>query len=107
MVLYLNGLAFGAQSGSGPWGIDSPWGMHMMWGTFGIGMMLFMLVFWVLVILGIVVLIRWAWTSMGQAAQKGESAETALNILEKRYARGEIYKEEFEAKRRDLLVEAK
>ncbi len=102
MVSYLNGLAFGAQSGSGPWGIDSPWGMHMMWGTFGIGMMLFMLVFWVLVILGIVVLIRWAWTSMGGAAQKGEFAETALDILEKRYARGEIDKEEFEARRLDL-----
>ncbi len=102
MVSYLYGLAFGAQSGSGPWGIDSPWGVHMMWGTFGIGMMLFMLVFWVLVIIGIVVLIRWAWTSMDGAAQKGESAETALDILEKRYARGEIDKEEFEARRLDL-----
>ena len=83
------------------WGA-SPWGWHYMWGTMGIGMMLFMLVFWVLVILGIVVLIRWAWTSMGEAAQKGESAETALDILGKRYARGEVDKEEFDARRLDL-----
>ena len=39
---------------------------------------------------------------MGEAAQKGESAETALDILEKRYARGEVDKEEFDARRLDL-----
>ncbi len=25
----------------------SPWGMHMMWGSWGIGMMLMMMLFWV------------------------------------------------------------
>lgn len=102
MMTYLSDLAVAAGSGAGSWGTDFPWGMHMMWGSFGIGMMLFMLAFWVLVIVGVVVLIRWAWTGMAGAPQKGVSTETALEILEKRYARGEIDKEEFEARRRDI-----
>ena len=36
--------------GAGPWG----YGMHYMWGAWGIGMMLFMLIFWVLIIAGAV-----------------------------------------------------
>ncbi|MDY0042309.1 MAG: SHOCT domain-containing protein [Desulforhabdus sp.] len=32
----------------------------------------------------------------------GESSENAIDILKKRYARGEITKEEFEAMKRDL-----
>lgn len=41
---------------------DWGWGMHPMWGiwgVWGIGMMLMMLVFWGLVIAGIVLGIRW------------------------------------------------
>jgi putative membrane protein len=38
---------------------------------------------------------------MGSHGQKSE--ETALEILKKRYARGEINKEEFEEKKRDLI----
>ena len=74
----------------------------MVWGSFGIGMMLFMLVFWVLIIVGIVVLIRWAWSGLGGPSQKNVHVETPMEILQKRYARGDIDKEEFEARRRDL-----
>jgi putative membrane protein len=79
-----------------PWGWDSHpmWGM---WGAWGLGMMFFMLVFWVLVIVGLGLGIRWL------ATQGRESrADSALEILRQRYARGEINKEEFDAKRRDL-----
>jgi putative membrane protein len=76
-------------------------GMHPMWGLWGVwglGMMVMMLVFWALVIAGIVLAIRWL-VSQGRP---GHQSDTALDILRQRYARGEINKEEFEAKRRDL-----
>jgi len=77
------------------------WGMHPMWGfwgVWGIGMMFFMLVFWGLVIVGVVLGIRWL-ISQG----KEPRSDSALEILRQRYARGEINKEEFEARKRDLL----
>lgn len=61
--------------------------------------MYFGMFFWVLIFIGIVALALWAiQRSGGQtvAAQK----ETALDILKKRYAKGEIGKEEFEERRR-------
>jgi putative membrane protein len=80
-----------------PWG---GWAMHPMWGVWGawhIGMMLMMLVFWGVVIAGIVLAIRWL-ASQGRAPRP----DAALDILRQRYARGDISKEEFEAKKRDL-----
>ena len=82
-----------AQERAYDWG----WGMHPMWGLWGIGMMLFMFLFWGLVIVGIVVGIRWL-VRQGRF----EVTDSALAILRQRYARGEINREEFEAKRRDL-----
>lgn len=76
------------------------WGMHPMWGVWGIGMMLMMLVFWGAVIVGMVVAIRWL-VSQGQGKEPRRT-DAAVDILRQRYARGEINKEEFEAKRRDL-----
>ncbi len=75
------------------------WGMHpWMWGAWGLGMMFMMLLFWVLVIVGIIAGIRWL---LGQ--RRETPRDSALEILRERYARGEINKEEFEARRRDLL----
>ena len=71
--------------------------MWWMWGAGGLVMMLMMLVFWGLVIWGIVVGIRWL-VRQG----RDERPDRALDILRERYARGEIGKEEFEARRRDL-----
>jgi putative membrane protein len=72
--------------------------MSGMWGLWGIGMMLFMLLFWGLVIVGVVLGIRWL-LSQG----KETKSDSALEILRERYARGEINKEEFEARKRDLV----
>jgi putative membrane protein len=89
-------LPIAAWAQERPWG----WGWHPMWGmwgAWGLGMMLFMLVFWVLVIVGLVLGLRWLVTQ-GRESR----SDAALDILRQRYARGEINKEEFDAKKRDL-----
>lgn len=74
------------------------WGMHpMMWGAWGFGMMFMMVLFWVLVIIGIVLAIRWLTNQ-----DRERPSDSAVEVLRQRYARGEIDKEEFEAKKRDL-----
>jgi putative membrane protein len=76
------------------------WGMHpmmFMWGAGGLVMMLMMLVFWGLVIAGVILGLRWL-ARQGH----GEGRDEALEILRQRYARGEIDKQEFETRKRDL-----
>jgi putative membrane protein len=76
------------------------WGMHpmmFMWGAGGLVMMLMMLVFWGLVIAGLVLGVRWL-AGQGHAGRRDE----ALEILRQRYARGEIDKQEFDTRKRDL-----
>jgi len=57
------------------------------------------LIFWILIIVGIVLLVRYI---MLQNRPKDEPGETPLEILKKRYAKGEINKKEFEQKKKDL-----
>jgi putative membrane protein len=63
----------------------------------GIGL-LGMILFWGLLIAGTVFLIRWF---IGETVIKRE--DSALEILKKRYARGEINKQEFDERKRDLM----
>ncbi len=76
----------------GNWGYDGP-------GFFGMGFV--MLLFWALLIAGLVVLLRWLAAGPGRRAPPAEGG-SALEILAQRYARGEIDRAEFEQKRRDL-----
>ena len=71
--------------------------MSWMWGAWGVGMMLIPLVFLGAVIAGVVLGIRWLVTQSGESR-----SDSALEILRRRYARGEINREEFEARRHDL-----
>lgn len=74
-----------------------------MWHPWGMGIsMLFMLLLGVITIVGIVFLVKWV---LDQTAtrERGTTEDSALDILKKRYARGEINKEEYEEKKRDLL----
>ncbi len=77
--------------GYGPWG-----------GGFGLLPMLMMVVFWAAVIVGIVVLIRWVWGQTTRASTPPPAGDSPLDILKRRYARGEINREEFDEKKRDL-----
>jgi len=69
------------------------------WGGMGLGM-IGMSLFWILLIVAIVALVKSTWGSGASAGRRQENA--ALDILKERYARGEIQKEEFEQKKRDL-----
>ncbi len=72
-------------------------------GGFGIFGMIFMLAFWVLIIVGILLGVKWLFEQGRPGGTSGPGGESAVDILKKRYARGEIGKEEFEAKKKDLL----
>ena len=70
-------------------------------GGWGMGLgFIFMLLFWGLVILGIVALIRWL--TAQPPPGRGSQDKTPLEIVRERYARGEIDREEYEQKIRDL-----
>ena len=67
------------------------------WGGFG---WLWMALWWVLIIAGIVALVRWL---SGRSAEDEKPAtNTALDLLKERYARGELDRDTYEKMRRDL-----
>jgi putative membrane protein len=83
-------------------GYDWGHGPGMM-GGYGTGWFggIFMIVFWIAVIIGIIFLIRWLVLSAKGGGSGSE--DSAIEILKKRYARGEIDKKEFEQKKKDLI----
>ena len=87
------GGIYGWQNQGRGWGMMGPGMMGGYgWGWF---MPIFMILFWGLVIWGIVALVR-------GASSSSEHKDSALEVLKRRYAKGEINKEEFEQKKKDL-----
>lgn len=78
------------------WGDMMGWGGG--WGFFGI---VHMVLWWFLLVLGIVVLAKWL---LGSSGGRGVAEDRALSLLRERYARGEIDKEEFDKRKRDLAT---
>lgn len=71
------------------------------WGWGMVGMLL-MAVFWILVVVGIVLLVRWAADQGRRVPADGPREDSPLDILERRYARGEIDRDEFQRRKQDL-----
>jgi putative membrane protein len=72
---------------------------HMMWGGGWFMGPVMMLLFLAIVVVVLVLLVRWLWPGHTSGGS-GANVKSALTILEERYARGEIDKEEFEEKKR-------
>ena len=88
-LAYAQGYGYGpGMMGGYGWGGGSGFGM--------IGMLLW----WVLIVLGIVLIAKWL-LSGGPGGGRA-AGDRALEILKERYARGDIDKDEFEQKKRDL-----
>jgi putative membrane protein len=85
---------------------DGRWTMphQAMFGGGGMGII--MIVFWVVVIAAIALAVS-GMISNRQAPgrREGEFGSDALEILRRRYARGEIDKQQYEAMRRDLIYD--
>jgi putative membrane protein len=97
-ILIILPLVWGGFSGwRGGWGMMGPG----MMGGFGWGWLpLLVIVFWGLVIWGIVAAVR---SASGRRGCDRSTTESALEVLKRRYAQGEIKKKEYEEKKRDLL----
>lgn len=74
-----------------------------MGGWYGGGLigMLVMLASLALIVAGVILVARWTFGEMRPGGGRS-GGESALDILERRYARGEIGKEEFERMKADL-----
>lgn len=84
-----------------------PWGGMMGWGWgggfgMGAGLLMSLVFFGVLVGAG-VLLVRALWDQGGRTSTQRASGDAGLDILRERYARGEIDRDEFETKKRDLM----
>jgi len=75
------------------------WGPHMMWGGGWMGGT-FMIIFWILVIVVIYFGIRWAIKSGDSPGFK--QSESALDVLKRRYASGEIDREQYLSMKQDV-----
>ena len=85
----------GMFMGRGRWGIG---GHHMMGGGMGV----IMTIFWVVLVSALVLLVSGAINGIRGARPNDDGLQDPLEILNQRYARGEIDKIEYEDKRRSL-----
>ncbi len=84
------------EMGPGMW----TWGFHMGWFP-----IILVGLFWIAVIVAILLFIRWLIVSTGHRNRDARPKDSALEVLRMRYAKGEINKQEFEEKRKDLVQE--
>ena len=75
-----------------------------MMGAWGMGWFggIFMILFWILILVGLVFVIKWLIQSTSHGHSNASSANRAIEILKERYARGDIDKTQYESMKRDL-----
>jgi putative membrane protein len=95
-------MAAASLAGTSAWAQGPPWRMHdgMGWGGMWIGPLL-MIGLLALLIAGIATLMRWIG---GGSSEGGARVRTAREILDERYARGEIDREEYQRRRDDIAT---
>ena len=97
-MMWMMGSAFAPESFGGTRGGGNPMMGYGGWNGFGLLGWLSMLLFWILLILGVVVLVRY----LGGTTKGSNKERSPLDILKERYAKGEIDKKEFEQMKKDL-----
>jgi len=67
------------------------------------GMGVLAILFWVLIIAGIIFIAKWFLERNRGESDADKHLESALDILKKRYARGEIDRETYEQMKKDII----
>jgi putative membrane protein len=84
------------------WGYGPGWGMMGPWGG-GLGTGFFGMFIWLVVIVLVVAVVVWLMRSAGsRRPAQLERRSSGLDVLEERYARGEINRDEYLQKKRDI-----
>ena len=99
IVFTLWNVTLARGGGSSDWHMGS--GMMSGWGLGGFGG-IFMIFFWVLILVGLILFIRWLIQATGRKEFAGNTDSKSLELLKERYARGDIDKTQFESMKRDL-----
>ena len=93
------------------WGYGPGSGYGMMGGGFGYGPGPIGMIIWVVILIAVVVGVIWLVRSltgtghhhmMGPMGHMGMRRSTGLDVLEERYAKGEIQREEYLEKKKDI-----
>jgi putative membrane protein len=85
------------------YGYGPQWGMMGGYGGYG-GYGAFSMIIWVVILIAIVALVVWLVRSLSGpgAHHVGPRGSSGLDVLDDRYARGEINRDEYLEKKRDL-----
>lgn len=96
-VMLVAAPAMAQTAGGRPdyWHYGWSWG-HMVFGS------LMMILFWGVIVVAIVLAVRWLGSGSSQATPSATLRNKALDILEERFAQGEIDKDEFVERKRLL-----
>lgn len=94
-IWFLNRYPAGMWIDGGRWGR----GYHHMMGD---GMGIIMIMFWIVFVGALVLLVSGVINGIRGSRENEDEAPESLEILKRRYARGEIDKDEYEEKRRNL-----
>jgi putative membrane protein len=87
-------------------GYGSQWGFMNGWGYGGYGYGVLHMAFWVVILIAIVAGVGWLMRNKGVSAVQGAAGahrSAGLEVLEERYARGEINRDEYLQKKRDIV----